>query len=105
MSWEGRDPWRDEDGPLSELWPDPDRRVEALARVAERVYSDDRGPTRRELDCLTAASHGLREHETAELLGVAYSTVHDTLARARRVLRAKTTTQAVVLALRAGLIR
>lgn len=90
---------------IEELWPDPDRRHDALLRLAEAVYRDPLPLTEAETLALTTAARGLRWRESAELLGVAPDTVRWALVRARQKLRAKNTTHAVAEALRRGLIQ
>ena len=60
--------------------------------------------SRRELDALRYSSHGLRERECADAMGVSEETVKTHLDFARRKLRAKNTAHAVAIALRLGLI-
>jgi DNA-binding CsgD family transcriptional regulator len=89
------------------MWPDPDRREDALQRLAERVAQPRRSGVRltpHQVRCLQAASHGLQAHETAEAFGVGVESVKTHLKLARRALAAKTTTQAVAEALRQGLM-
>jgi DNA-binding CsgD family transcriptional regulator len=61
-------------------------------------------PSERELDCLRYTSHGLTAQECSEAMHYGVTSVEDALARARRDLGAKTTTHAVAIALRLGLI-
>ena len=92
---------------LASVWRDEDRRDDALARLAERVYRDDpdaRSLTDTEIKYLAAAAHGLDWRETASVYGVSPETVRAGLKRSRRVLAAKTTTHAVAIAFRQGLI-
>ena len=60
--------------------------------------------TFRELDSLRYASHGLTSEMTADALQIATDTVRQHREAARRKLLAKTTTHAVALAIRQGLI-
>jgi DNA-binding CsgD family transcriptional regulator len=60
--------------------------------------------SRRELDTLRASSHGLVGQEVAALLGIGEESVKSYLTSARRKLRAKNTTHAVALAIRAGIL-
>src|SRR4051794_4371076 len=88
---------------LEHLWPDPDRRDDALLRVAVRcARSETLTPAERR--CLSAAACGLRRMESATVLGLSPHTIDSELLKARRRLRAKTTTHAVAEALRQGLI-
>lgn len=107
---------------LGDLWPDADRRDEALIRLLARTEAgrirrngerNERymlAPRARELltprECqvLEGMSRGLGRRGTAELLGVAEETVAAHLKRARYLLRSKNTTQAVAEAVRRGLI-
>ena len=99
---------------LSRLWPDDDRRDNALARIRltmvrgrpnlnshPRDWDRLRDVERRTLEAL---SHGLSKREAGDVLGCSYWTVCDRLDNARWVLGAKTTVQAVAEALRLGLI-
>jgi DNA-binding CsgD family transcriptional regulator len=93
---------------IDQLWPDPDRRDEALTRALIRVHShpDPREQlTEREAQVLTALAHGMDSHEAGTLLGIRPETVRALTGNARRALRAKTTPHAVAEALRQGLIR
>jgi DNA-binding CsgD family transcriptional regulator len=58
----------------------------------------------RQTDVLTLAAAGCTERETALRLGIATATVRGHLARARERLGARSTCQAVALAVRAGLL-
>jgi DNA-binding CsgD family transcriptional regulator len=60
--------------------------------------------TAREVDVLRCASHGLTEELTADTLGIVAGTVSHHRDTARLRLRAKNTTHACCIALRAGLI-
>jgi len=91
---------------IEQLWPDPDRREDALERLLVRVYSTTERThvTPAELRALQALSVGLDEHGCAAVLGVGHETVKRQLVKARRALRAKNTTHACCEALRQGLI-
>jgi DNA-binding CsgD family transcriptional regulator len=101
---------------LEQLWPDADRRHEALLRVAGRVSGrlpfPERGsflPSRCELSpyerrVLMAIASGLNRDEAATVLGYTLESVKDALRRVRRILGAKTTAHAVAVALRTGVI-
>jgi DNA-binding CsgD family transcriptional regulator len=93
---------------LEHLWPDPDRRDDALYRVAAAVGHSPPERTQvhpAELRALQAVSVGLDERGAAHVLGLARMTVTTQLRDARRALRAKNTTHACCEALRQGLIR
>jgi DNA-binding CsgD family transcriptional regulator len=60
--------------------------------------------TARETSALNAASHGMNRDDSAVLLGISSETVKSHLTACRRKLRARTTTHAVALAIRRGLI-
>lgn len=92
---------------LEHLWPDPDRRDEALFRVAVAIgrAHERTHLTPMEVRVLEALSHGLGREGAAEVLGVTVETVKSWTLQARRVLRAKNTTHACCEALRQGLIR
>jgi DNA-binding CsgD family transcriptional regulator len=60
--------------------------------------------TDRELDVLRAASVGLERRAVADLYGISPETVKMHSTAARRRLRAKNTTHAVAIAIRAGLL-
>lgn len=87
---------------LDAEWPDPDRRENALERLLLRVAECELSPA--EVGCLQGIASGLTERETAEAFGWNKDSVHKMLERARRLLGAKTSAQAVAIALRAGLI-
>jgi DNA-binding CsgD family transcriptional regulator len=89
---------------LEALWPDPDRRVAALARLAERMARPERALTAMEVRCLQVLSHGSGNEAGAVLLGIGVEAFKDHTKRARRVLKAKDSTHAVAQALRLGLI-
>jgi LuxR family quorum sensing-dependent transcriptional regulator len=94
---------------LKHLWPDPDRRDDALIRCLEDVYRSQARSTielsPQEKRCIECASYGLDAYESADLLGVGYESVKTHLKHTRRKLRAKNTMHAVAEALRQGLIR
>jgi DNA-binding NarL/FixJ family response regulator len=92
---------------LRELWPDPDRRHDALVRLAVNVHEAEFPDylTPQQARVLEAMSRGLNRHETAELLGISVESTKTHLKLATRALRAKTTTHACCEALRRGLIR
>lgn len=90
------------------MWPDADRRDDALLRLLARV--DNTLPRRdslapMETRVLEALSHGLGYKGAAEVLGVGIETVKSDVVRARRALQAKDATHAVAIALRSGLIQ
>jgi len=102
-------------GSLDELWPDPDRRDEALAAIQARMAGKRQFPQRGgrrakltltpvEIRCLQAASYGLQMADAAAAFGMGYETVQTHLKYARRKLRAKNTTHACCEAIRRGLI-
>ncbi len=102
---------------LDHLWPDPDRRDDALLRCLEDVYRADEelvppvllvdpdDLTPEELRILGALSHGLGDRGAAHALGVTWDSVRHSSRSARRKLRAKNTTHACCEALRQGLIK
>lgn len=92
---------------LEHVFPDPDRRDDALERLLTDVYSTTERTqlTAAELRALQASSVGLDGYGAAAVLGVAYETVKSQLKTGRRALRAKNTTHACCEALRQGLIR
>ena len=91
---------------LEALWPDEDRRDNALERVLARVnHEPEPELTATQLRVLEAASYGLGGHERAEVLGLTYNQQHDQEWLARRALRAKNLPHAVAEALRKGLIK
>ena len=57
-----------------------------------------------EIRVLEAASRGLKAGMIADLYGLSRETVRKELTSARRILRAKNTTHAVAIAIRAGLL-
>jgi DNA-binding CsgD family transcriptional regulator len=100
---------------LEELWPDPDRRADALQAITARIEGRRPFPQRGgqrgklaltpvEIRCLQAASFGLQMTEAAAAFGMGYETVQTHLKYARRKLRAKNTTHACCEAIRRGLI-
>jgi DNA-binding NarL/FixJ family response regulator len=101
---------------LEHLWPDPDRRDGAQARIARRMNGlhpfPERGrhcpvklePSATELRVLQAMSYGLGRQGAADVCGVSLNTVMTQLQSARAKLRAKNTTHACCEALRQGLI-
>ncbi len=99
---------------LERVWPDADRRHDALLRCLQDIYlaegsapaatRDPHEVTDTELRALEAFSHGLGRTGTADALGVTLETVKTLTVRARRKLRAKDTTHAVAIAIRRGLI-
>jgi DNA-binding CsgD family transcriptional regulator len=78
--------------------PWPDRLIASIRRAEVRPLSE------REVRALMLASYGMEIAECAELMGVSRCAVHSYWRQARRKLRAKNTTHAVALAIRAGLI-
>ena len=96
----------------------PDALLEALAdaalvdpdRISEHARAgrgyDDPGDTLRprELDLLRCLSHGMTVEMAADTLGITFETARQHARGARYVLRAKTQTQAVAVAIRRGLI-
>ncbi|GGF00932.1 hypothetical protein GCM10011611_03140 [Aliidongia dinghuensis] len=77
------------DGPTKES-----RRADGLARL-----------TRRELECLRLLAEGEQPKRIAHMLGLTPKTVEHYVGSARRKLGARTTTQAVVIAVFQGIIR
>jgi DNA-binding CsgD family transcriptional regulator len=92
---------------LERAWPDPDRRDEALGRLAGRIATQqERGDlTPTEARVLEARSRGLGNIGAAALLGLSVPAVEAHVKLARRILRAKDTPHACCEALRRGLIR
>lgn len=86
-------------------WTDPDRRDDALERLAEaigvKIWPDLSHSEKRALVCM---SHGLTMRMAGELLFLSTETIKSELLTARGKLRAKNTCHAVALAIRAGLI-
>lgn len=76
-----------------------------LIAALRGVPLDPRKLTSAEADALTAYSHGLTEGMVADVLGITRDAVSARTKAARAKLRAKNTTHAVALALRAGVIR
>ena len=96
---------------LLELWPDPDRREDALQHLLQRVLASrgasggiDHRLTDKQRRCLFAASLGLDWRHSAAVLGVSEETVRGHLTHCRRTLAAKNTTHAVATAIRCSLI-
>lgn len=88
-------------------WTDPDKRDQALERLAADIGAAVHpGPelSHSEKRALVCASHGLTAQMTAELLFLSEETIKTQLLTARGKLRAKNTLHAVALAIRAGLI-
>jgi DNA-binding CsgD family transcriptional regulator len=103
-------------------WDDPDRRDDALDRIAAMVavgkeMSDEQleeffretqpkrlEPSPGELNALIYSSQGLSAKEIAGELGLSRETVRTQLLIARRKLAAKNTTHACCIAIRLGLI-
>lgn len=104
---------------VEELWPDPDRRDDALVRCLIDVYQAEDEPNRddyrrkrqpgqlteTETRYLRDLSHGLDMGDIARLYSVRLDTVRDAFRRVRRVLGAKSREHAVAIALRQGLIK
>jgi DNA-binding CsgD family transcriptional regulator len=97
---------------FEEMWPDEDRRDDALERLGAVVDHADEFLSRNRESRLTPAevrsvqaiSVGLTAVEAAELYGNSRETMNRHLSSVRRALGAKTNAHAAVLALRAGLI-
>lgn len=87
----------------------PEELVDRISRVTPVLRRrTDRRPgelTERELQILSCCSHGLTCRMVGDLLHISPQTVQSTLKRARFHLGAKSTTHAVALALRRGLIQ
>jgi DNA-binding NarL/FixJ family response regulator len=94
-------------GDLEQLWPDPDRRDDALIRCLTDVYAYEPPDalTPQEVRVIGALSHGLGDNGAADTLGLSFESVKLSSKLARRKLRAKNTTHACCEALRQGLIR
>ena len=84
-------------------WDDPDRRADALDRVADALGRYEQ-PTRRQIDVLRCLSHGMTEQMAADVLGIGHQTVRKLARQARSRLAAKTATHAVAVAIRRGLL-
>jgi DNA-binding NarL/FixJ family response regulator len=84
-------------------WSDPDKRDDALIRMAARLVAADPLSTH-ELAVVFLASHGVSADNTAAWLHLSAWTVKDYRATARHKLGATTLTHAVATALRTGLI-
>ncbi len=89
---------------LDELWPDPDRRDEALLHCLLDVVEHE-VLTPMQVRVLQGLSQGLGREGTADLLGVGVETVKTHLKYGQRALGAKDTAHACCEALRQGLIR
>ena len=98
---------------LDDAWPDPDRRDEALERLARNLQrggiaprhgDNEFGLSPMEIRCLRAASYGQTTVDTGALFGLSPASIASHLRWARRRLRAKTTAHAVAEALRHDLI-
>ena len=76
-----------------------DRLLEGMARI-----EDEHGVTERQLDVLHLLAQGCTTRAVAERLGIGVETVKTHLKHIRAVLGAQTSTQAVAIAWRAGLI-
>jgi DNA-binding CsgD family transcriptional regulator len=89
-----------------EGWDDPDRRDDALDRVAAAANIHQPRTVLRpaEINVARCISHGLDRAATAETLGITYETVKQHLKTLRATLACKTTTQACCEAIRQGLI-
>ena len=91
---------------LRDLWPDDDRRDDALLRIGCDVLSYEENPlTPTQARVLEALSRGLGYDGTADVLGMGIETVKTHAKGARLRLRAKNTAHACCEALRLGLIR
>ena len=58
--------------------------------------------TKRRVEMLRLAAIGYNTEETASILGLSYQTVKNTLAKIRKILRAPTTTRAIIICLKYG---
>ena len=86
-------------------WTDPERRDQALERLAARINDYDRTKVSPlEARALQGAAVGLSMEMIAEVYGVAYDTIHTQIESAKKKLGAKNLTHAVTLAMRQGLI-
>lgn len=97
---------------LTRLWPDDDKRDDALVRCLVDVYRAEGKPpppyrllSPQQLRAIECASRGLDSDAAGVLLGITGATVREHWKYARRKLRAKNTTHACCEALRQGLIR
>lgn len=73
----------------------------AAGRPPAKSFS---GLTPRELDCLALVARGCGDEAIGERLGIARSTAHDHIERAKRRLRVTTRTEAVAIAVSLGLV-
>ena len=77
-------------------------RIQSLSQLKQADI--DAALTSRERECLLWLSQGLRNDEVAERLDIKLVTVDFHLTNARRKLNAKTSAQALAIAVRAGLV-
>ncbi len=84
-------------------WSDPDRRDEALARVA-RAVAEAGGLTKNELGVIFCLSHGMKHAEIERTLFMGKATAKWHLRHVYVKLDARNATHAVATALRLGLI-
>jgi DNA-binding NarL/FixJ family response regulator len=91
---------------LEQLWPDPDRRDDALLRLLVDVYQAEPSVnlTPHETRIVEAFSHGMTERDAAAVLGLTFDSVHETAKLCRRKMLVKNMTHACCEALRQGLI-
>ncbi len=91
---------------LVQIWPDRDRRSDALLRCLIDVHQHEPPDalTPNQARVLEALSRGLGDKGAADLLGVTIESIKTSSQLARRKLKAKNTTHACCEALRRGLI-
>lgn len=92
---------------LAALWPDPDRRDDALLRCLQDTYRAQprRHLTAAEVKVVEALSHGLGRNGAAEVLGLGLETVKARIRDGKAALGCKDQAHLVAESLRRGLIR
>lgn len=85
-------------------WLDPDRRDDALARIASRIQVQPNLVTTREVAVLLLLSHGVPRSQVKAMLSMSNRGVEACLSVVWAKLEATNTTHAVATALRLGLI-
>jgi DNA-binding CsgD family transcriptional regulator len=77
----------------------PEAEIGRFVRTSGRAM-----PSARETDVLRCLSHGMNARHAADALGITWETAREHTKNVRYVLKAKTATHAVAIALRRGLI-